>query len=223
MRKLVAVGVVGVVPLLAGCLDMNQDLAFTADGQATMQMRMAMDASILALAAEEDGTVNFCDTDDMTDIPQDVTVDVERSTEGDNEVCVVTASGPIESLAAALNEGGLGTGNDEADQSGQITLTDEGDGVYVFNVAIDAGEALGAGEDAGDPDAQAMQEAMMQMALAYTAGRTLSWSVTAPRIVHTTGELSADGRTATYSLALSDLFTMPEAGYGFTARFDITP
>jgi len=220
MRKSLVVGTAAVLPLLAGCFDLNQSLEVGADGQAVMRMEMAMDSSVLALAgANQEDPFTFCDEEEMTDVPEGVTVEVERSTSDTDEVCVVTATGPIETIAVAMANGGFAPQTEETAGASEVTMTDEGDGVYAFDMRLDAGEAMG---EAGGEGAE-MEAAMMQMMLQFTAGRTLQWSITAPEIIETTGALSDDGKTASYSVALSDLLTMPEGDYSFFVRFDTTP
>ena len=50
--------------------------------------------------------------------------------------------------------------------------------------------------DNGGMDMRPMLDAML-------AGRSLSWSVTAPQIIETSGDLSLDGLTASYSFPLA--------------------
>src|SRR5690625_2331815 len=154
----------------------------------------------------------FC-TDEDTPVMEGISVEHENFTENDMAVCLITASGSIERLAEWMEEASHSPGgdSDEMMEAPTVTLKREGSD-YVFSVFIES-SPLDLGGD--DP----MMEEMKPMLMAAFAGRSLGWSVSAPEILETNGELSEDGQTASYSIPLANLLDEAASDRTFEVRF----
>lgn len=207
MARLRTTAVLGAALLTAGCFEMKQDFRFNTDGTADVTFRIAIDAALMALANQQGGNGNFCSEANVT--REGVVGTAKASTEGGDMVCTLTISGPIEKVIDAALNAKL---NDRAKEQQGISLTKDGE---TYALAIEL-PAIGDEPDTDNPMAKSMQ-AMM---LAKMSGRTLSWSVMAPKIIETTGTLSDDGKVATYSRPVADAFTSKEPTR-FSVRFSL--
>ncbi|MDX8465715.1 hypothetical protein RFM26_08470 [Mesorhizobium sp. VK23B] len=178
--------------LLVGCFDMRQDLEFRSDGTATAKMRIAVDAALLAMAKQSES--KWCDASKLSS-SSGVAGTAEQSTEGGDEVCSLTFSGKIDDLIAALSKASFGDGKKQGVQLNRLGEN--------YEFVVDFPSFKSAGSQANDPMAKGMQALL----LAKMSGRSLAWTVTAPRIIETSGKISDDGRTATYSRPLASAFS----------------
>jgi hypothetical protein len=203
------------LPLLAGCFDMSQSLTVDANRTVTYVTEMAMTADMMAFAEEGEEQEEFCPTE-FEDIPPGFTATAEESTrENGDAVCTVTAIGPLDQLQAAIASGKFIPGGME-DDAPAITLVDEGGGVFLYTLTL----AIDPEEPPTTPltaEEMAFQTQMETMVLQAMEGRMLTWSITAPRIISTTGELV--GNTATFSLPLTISMTAPGTTHTFEVRF----
>ncbi len=225
MRFLARLAALATLPLLAGCFDADISLTAQADGTTTLVseialapaeqlLAMMMPAETLAALPQEqkDAMVaqisdqmqaDYCSPDD-TDVPEGVTVDFQTETRDDGYlVCRQIMTGPIEAIAEAASQGALDAGTDGP----QIALTDEGNSVYLFHVLIPAGEDTG------------LDDATTAMLTAALEGHFITWSVTAPRIIETSGEIN--GNTATSAMPAGALIGPAADAFEFTVRFSI--
>ena len=221
MNKLGRIAAIAVLPLLAGCFDASQSIVVAPDGTTTVTMEVAVAPaeSILAmiLPPEQLAAIPQEQVDQMVadmeadrgealcapeegEVPEGFTATVETFIRDDGyEVCRATMVGPISELGEAIGEEGDTT----------ITFTDEGGGVYFFSFYLPIPEDA---DDTGliDPETDAM-------IAAATEGRFITMSITAPRIIETSGTL--EGNTATYQIPAFALLGAPEEAYEFTVRF----
>ena len=195
--------------LLAGCFEADQDLSVEKDGSATFRTRMAMEASLLQMSESDHG---FCAPEETVAM-DGVSLEHERFTDASMEVCVMTAAGPIDRLAEWIEQADHGppAADDEMSQAPTITLKRDGSD-YIFSVRIESSPM----EMGGD---EAMMEEMEPMILAAFAGRSLSWSVSAPEIRETNGQLAEDGKTASYSIPMTSLMDEGAGDHTFEVRF----
>lgn len=213
MRILSRLAILATLPLLAGCFDFTQGVTVAADGTATVTLESVMKPQMLAMDPELPGA-DFCEPPDAAEIPAGFTAVAERSTREDGSaVCLVTMTGPVESLSELLANQALGPEGAE-DQEYQVTLTDEGNGEYTyamtFSIAADE-------EPPATPEALAQQQQMETMMLQMMEGGVLTWTLSAPRIISTDGVV--DGNTATYTVPLTAMITDQGTTKGFTVRF----
>lgn len=205
------VGVALACSLLAGCFEADQDLTVEKDGSATFSTRMAMEAGLLQMSEGDD---DFCAADE-TPTMDGIALEHERYAEENMEVCVITASGPIDRLAEWIEQAdhGAAVADNEMADGPTVTLRRE-DSDYIFSVHIES-VPMGAGSD------DAMMEDMKPMIAAAFAGRSLDWSVSAPVILDTNGQLTEDGKTASYSLPMASLLGEAAGERSFEVRFSL--
>lgn len=199
--------------LLTGCFDMDMGLTAQSDGTATIKTRMAMEAGLMRMAGQQSSDNKFCAPNESLK-PEGVLIEHERFAEGSMEVCVITASGPIDSFAEWFEKRGYAPAeaSEEASKGSDISLQRDGSD-YVFRVHIENDRPASAENE--EPMVQAMKTAM----LAGLAGRSLDWSVTAPVIRETSGRLTDDGKTAKFSIPLATLLDEGGRVHSFEVRF----
>lgn len=195
--------------LLAGCFEADQDLIVEKDGSATFRTRMAMEASLLQMPeADQD----FCVEEDVPDV-EGISLKQERYSEGNMEVCLVTAEGPLDRMAEWIEQADHHPAGADGEVSEGPTITLKRDGSdYIFSVHLES-SALDMG------GSEEMMEEMKPMILAAFGDRALGWSVTAPEIKETNGQLSEDGTTASYSIPLVSLMEGSGTEHSFEVRF----
>lgn len=205
-------------PLLAlsGCFDMSQDFTFTEDGSASVNMVLRVDAALLALSENQGDQVaqRFCD-DGMIDTSDEPGVEATavRTTDRGDVVCTISIRGETERLVAFMeNPREMFDANPESGgMNMHLSLTQEGE-AYTFALSVPPMERK-------DEEDNPMAASMEQFLLAAMSGRSLEWSVTAPRIIQTSGTLSDDGRTASYSIPLATAFSNKTETFEFDATF----
>ncbi|WP_172373990.1 hypothetical protein [Mesorhizobium sp. NZP2234] len=206
VRRNIVVSLVGCL-LVAGCFDVKQDLAFRRDGTATANIRIAVDGSLLAMAKNANG--KWCSSDKLLSSPG-ITGTAEQKTEGSDEVCSLFFSGKTDDLVAALSNANIG-----GDKKQGVQLNRVGDN-YEFVVNFPSLKPTD--KYADDPMAQGLRT----LILAKMSGRHIAWTVTAPRIIETSGTISDDGRTASYSRPLASAFSS-DRPTTFRAVFSLEP
>lgn len=221
MRKLAVWGVFALLPLLGGCFDMRNDLTVARDGTATVVATFSLSADVMGMMGAAAGAAggggapaddDFC-PDDMADLPTGFTATHERSTADNGDlICTITVVGPIDRMNEVLATEDFNPGGGVEGDDGTITLTAEGGGVYNYALSFTIPK-----EDAPTPEEAAMQAAMMQAMRDMMTGRTMTWSVTAPRILSSTGTI--DGNTATFVIPVTDLIDNAGGNYTFEVRF----
>jgi hypothetical protein len=223
MRKLAVWGVLALLPLLGGCFDMRNDLTVAPDGTATVVASFSLSADIMGMMGAAAGAAggsakapaddDFCPDDIADDIPAGFTATHERTTaENGDMVCTITVVGPIDRMNDLLATENFNPGGGVEGDDGTITLTAEGGGVYTYALTF----AIPA-EEAPTPEEAAMQATMMQAMRDMMTGRMMTWSVTAPRILSSTGTI--DGNTATFVIPVTDIIDNPGGTYAFEVRF----
>lgn len=209
MRKLVLAAVaMATLSNLSACIDMKQDLQVSADGQAVFKIEIAVDAAIIAMQAKNDTPSNFCKGSPPK---EGITVTYEQDTERGDLICTITAAGPLDRMADTMQKNSLLPSQDgtaPAATAPTMVILKDGEN-YRFDVAMKWPQQPPPPENGPD---------MSKMMLAMFAGRSVSWTITAPSIVETSGKISEDGKTATYSVPLVSLISgdIPEAKFTTT-------
>jgi len=197
--------------LLAGCFDLNQSIVINDDRTASYEMNLQMSSALISMLAMQDPgeaqdgdfTSRFCQENKTIDrdVPEGLDLSIKSYFKEDNLVCSYRMSGPLEKFG-------------ELDMQGSA---DQGSGILV-NIAVledeqveisstfDFSDFSEAGESGGD----SMEEMASRMMGAMLAGRAMRWSVTAPEVIESNGEISEDGTTATWELPLSVAFAEQE-------------
>ncbi len=201
--------------MLCGCFDIQQNFRFADDGTVKVAMRLGLDASLVNMMESDEGSEPFCSDESVGQAEESgIRITANRSTEGSNVICAFEVEGPAATVLEQLNSGDLIPGEKPEDgPQMSVKLTRENDDL-VFLVSI---PPFGS-EEADDP----MAEGMEKMFLASMAGRMLSWSITAPKIVETTGTLSADKQTASFAIPLAEAFKNKSKAYEFRTVFQVS-
>lgn len=215
MKNLGRIAVVALLPLLAGCFNFVQSLSVAPNGEVTMVTELSVSTEMMGMAFEGEEADDFCPTEPEEELPPTFTVTYEESIRGEDTVCTVTAVGPIADLAEAIETGALMPA-DEGDGAPVITLVDEGGGEFTYSITFSS-----QGDDAEpNPD----EAAMMAMMAALFEGRTLTWSVTAPRIIDVNDDsdyVTRDGDTVTLAVPALEMINEPGIDYSLTVRFGL--
>ncbi len=210
MNKLARIGAFATLPLLAGCFDLVQDISVAPNGVATMVTEIAMATEMLAMAGGFQEGEEFCPAETETDLPPGVTMTNVQSIRDADTVCTMTTTGPLDDLITAFNEGAfLPTEGDEGAPA--IKIVAEGGGVYTYTMSM----ASQGDEMAANPE----DAAMMAMLVPMFEGRTMTFSVTAPRIIETNGEVN--GNTAMLVIPVQELIMEAGIEYSLTVRFGL--
>ena len=185
---------------LVGCVDLKQSIEI-GDGVASYQLEMRVSAALAQLDAENLGT--FCESND--DLQVEVSGSLKRTVkqlyEGEDIVCRMRIVGPIQEFGKQMTEIPKGDLNKMLNfrMVDEQTLSIES--VFESNEDMTASSA----------EEKAMIAAMMQ-------GRVLSWSVKAPRIVESNGEISADSTQVEWSVPMAMAVQSPHT---FTATVKV--
>lgn len=163
---------------LAGCVDVDVDIAVTGSDTARTTLTQTMDADFYAMvkmsADEAEGaSEGFCDEGTLTE------------TSDGGAVCVVSQEGDFASLDVTKEDGG-------------VTFESAGPGlVRVTLPTKDMQAEVGADED--------MDAETRQMVEAFFAGRTLTIKVAGAEVVETNMTISADKSFASQEIMMLDL------------------
>lgn len=198
--------------LLAGCFDIAQRFSISDNGTAVFNYSFAFDTAVLD--AEEDGVVDAdgsCQSDDIdAEIPEGLTRVSEVRTEGSLVICDYAVSGPL----AAFE--GLRFDVDSDDRDIEVIAVEILDDdrlrlVSVYNFADD--------DFADEGSESAMERSIKRMIAANFEGRSIRWTVEAPTILESNGEIAADGRSVTWELPLEKVIE-DGGSYRFEAIVD---
>jgi len=181
---------------LVGCVDLKQSVEI-GDGVASYQMEMRMSAALAQLDAENLGT--FCESND--DLQVEVSGNLKRTVkqlyEGEDIVCRMRIVGPIQEFGKQITEMPKG------DLTKMLLFQMVDETTLRIESVFESNEDM----TASSVEEKAMIAAMMQ-------GRVLSWSVKAPRIVESNGEISADSTQVDWSVPMAMAIQSPHT---FTA------
>ena len=186
---------------LVGCVDLKQSVEI-GDGVASYQMEMRMSAALAQLDAENLGT--FCESND--DLQVEVSGNLKRTVkqlyEGEDIVCRMRIVGPIQEFGKQITEMPKG------DLTKMLLFQMVDETTLRIESVFESNEDM----TASSVEEKAMVAAMMQ-------GRVLSWSVKAPRIVESNGEISADSTQVDWSVPMAMAIQSPHT---FTATVKVS-
>jgi uncharacterized protein YecT (DUF1311 family) len=176
--------------MLAGCLDLNQKITLVKD-QLTYKAELKLDAKIAAFADKKQGESSCSDFG--TSQNEGIVVEVKESADSGNIICTITAQGKV------ANFKNFSSGDKNKSEMVRITAIDGSK--YRIESTIDFQE-----KSKGASGMEGMLEAML-------AGRNLSWSVSAPKVIESNGKISEDGKSVTWTLPISVAFKNPQKFY----------
>ena len=200
LTQICAIAITGIaltmMVTLVGCVDLKQSVEI-GDGVASYQMEMRMSAALAQLDAENLGT--FCESND--DLQVEVSGSLKRTVkqlyEGEDIVCRMRIVGPIQEFGKQMTEMPKG------DLTKMLNFQMIDETTLRIESVFESNEDM----TASSVEEKAMIAAMMQ-------GRVLSWSVKAPRIVESNGEISADSTQVDWSVPMAMAIQSPHT---FTA------
>lgn len=175
--------------ILAGCLDLDQKITLVKD-QLTYKAELRVDAKIAAFADKKQG--GFC-SDFGSSQNEGIVVDVKESADGGNIICAITAQGHVDKFK--------NFSSGDKNKSEMVRITEVEGNKYRIESTIDF-----QGKNNGASGMEGMLEAML-------AGRNLSWSVSAPRVIESNGKIAEDGKSVTWTLPMSVAFKNPQKFY----------
>jgi hypothetical protein len=213
VRKALAGTALGLSLLLAGCIELTKDAAFRENGEARVEVEMALSAELVALAsnpafgklAGSEGLPNlFGDCGKPwpanEPLPDGVrSVESRRGKRGDMETCTIDLDvvDPVVALESAKK---VEVPSVENMPKQDVSLTRlEGSPGYRLRVAMSPAQSPDL-----PPEAAQMAAALIK---AMFANRYLTLHLSGQRIENTNGELSQDRRKVTWKLPLADLVT----------------
>lgn len=194
--------------LLTGCFELQNNTTFRANGEATVEVEIAVAADVMAMisnpafakAGKTEGFPNLLGEcgkpwPKEEPIPDGVrSIESRRGKRGDMETCTVVfdVSDPIRAVESAKK---VEVPNAELAPKQDISLVrlDSGSG-YRFRISVTPAKS-----DGMPPEAAKMAAAMMS---AMLADRHLTFTVSGRSVTNTNGELTPDGRKATWKIPL---------------------
>ncbi len=188
--------------LFVGCVDIEQSFVVKQDA-AVYGIEMRANQALLQLDPEAEK--KFCDENDqlITDLRPELTREVSRFYEGDDVICRMAVSGPLNAFAEGMSLSGHG--------SLSKTLSFE----WVAENTLRITSQFGANQKVqqSSPEQRAVIAAMFQ-------GRELSWRIEAPRVLKADGEISSDARRVEWSVPLYVAMTEPQR-FAVTVMTDV--
>lgn len=213
-RGMIAI-VVGLPMLLAGCLDITKDIAFRSNGEARVEVEIALTPQLAALmqspmfdqksnGKEVPNLLRDCGKPWPADPPLPAGVrsaESRRGKRGDMETCtmIFDVADPVKAVEEAQKMD-VPSGENMPKQDFSLVRLDSAPGYRLH-----AGFAMPE-RPPMPPETAKMIEAMMS---AMLTGRQISVSISAQRIENTNGELSPDKRRVTWRLPLESLVNTP--------------
>jgi hypothetical protein len=204
-------------PLLSACFTVDQTLQVASEGDATLEVRAALPASVIAMAQQKYAPASgksFC-ADKGAAEKAGLVVSVENRTEGENEVCIMKAKGTLAAIAkAAADKSYLPKDAPSQTNALAYALERQGPGLWRLTVSLKPPAEFMA--FAGSDD---MKMAAQAMIFGNVEGRGLSWAIAADEIVESTGTVAPDKKRAEFSIPLGDMLTKPKKEYRFVTTF----
>lgn len=176
--------------LLQGCFELGQEVVIS-DGEVNYTVEFGLSAQLAAMAAIDSGkaTTDLCNEGGLVeaDIPEGMEASTSSRFEAGFLYCTFQVAGSLKKF------GELTAGMKNDDQGAKLIMVEllpDNQLRLVSEFQFDQND---------DEDMDVMQS---MMAAAFT-DRVLSWKVTAPEIVSTNGQISGDGKTATWEVPVS--------------------
>lgn len=220
MQKLKIGGVLAACLLVAACFELAAAAKFQEDGSAEVAIEFGISAQFLAIAQSGKGgsdPFSECGNVQRTDdVPEGIKIEkIWRGTKGDKITCNITVR--IDDPVKASGNFKRQAKDDDPLVLDSFKLVRLGGGAYRLESLIEANPKAAPVKQADKSGAEAMG---MAMATAMMANHYITFSVSGVRVENTTGELSADKRTATWRLPVV-LLVAPVAGFRQEIRADI--
>lgn len=194
--------------LVGGCVEVRQSLVIEGS-QAEYGGEIRVDARLAALAQRDRNRLKgFCDE---IQVPAEarsrgIEVDISQRTGQGEVICTVRLRGPVEVLFLAMDrKGGSGLGSVSVERIDSRTLRIE-------NVIGPMSQARNGAQTQGFESS---------MAESLFAGKLISWSVRAPRVLDSNGVIAADGRSVEWSVPVGEAMKAQQRFHA-TLRLELT-
>lgn len=190
-----SVGALLLCTALSGCFDLEQRFVVGSDGAASFNVEFQLDNEILELSDDTDIDLEgTCDDQDFLEaLPEGLKKVSDVRVEPDGLLCEYTVSGPLvefEQLSTDMQR--------DEHNADIITLTilDDHRARLVSTYRFDGGDL--------DIDEQesAMARSIRRMIASNFEGHFIRWTVQAPSILESNGDIAADGRSVTWEIPL---------------------
>lgn len=172
---------------LAACIDVDQNITLVKD-QLTYKAEIKIDEK--AAAFSNNKNEKFCDNF-YSKSYDGISVEAKESSGGGSIICTVTAQGVISKF-----NNFSGAGKDKS-----ILITEIDKNKYRIESILDF-----KGRKNNEDSMQGVVDAMF-------AGRHVSWSVSAPKILESNGKIAEDRKSVTWSVPMAAAFKTPQNFY----------
>lgn len=193
----IRVVVAGLVLLcLPGCLDLHQSFVVTDDGMGEFQFEVQLRSELLELdAAGEVDADKTCESEQWQEreLPGELRQVSEAILDEGQLVCRYTISGPVADFEEFSANVGRETGN--VDVISLTVLDDERIRIVSTYDFSDTSTEQSGGS-------ASVARSVKKMIAANFEGSEVRWTVKAPTVLESNGEISADGRSVVWSLPL---------------------
>lgn len=220
MRFIATIGALVSCLSLAACFELTASSKFQEDGTAHVTIEFGISAQLLAIAQSGKGgsdPFSECGNIQRTDdVPKGIKIEkMWRGAKGDKITCnaVIQIDDPVKVAGEFKRE----VKDDDPLIIDGFKLTRLGDNGYRLESLIETNPKVVEKRKSDKSDGAAMG---MAMAATMMANHYITFSVSGVRVANTTGELSADNRTATWRLPVV-LLVSPVAGFRQEIRADI--
>lgn len=212
-RKVAGAVCVGIcVSALVGCFDIQQTLVIHDDQSAAFNFVFTVDSALLELGEGADVDLeSACDSEDTfpAELPGALTREADARIEEAQLICEYTISGPLADFDALSADIQRDMGDMEL-LSLDILDDNRARIVSVYDFSDD---------DMEGSDKNSLGGSLRRMIASNFEGRAIRWSIKAPTILESNGEISPDGRSVHWVLPLEQAIS--ESGrYEFEAIID---
>lgn len=219
MKKFATAGALLVCLLLTACFEVTANSKFKEDGSAQVTVEFGISAQLLAIAQSGKGADPFAECGNVQrtdDVPAGIKIlSMSRGVKGDKITCTATVQvdDPVKATADFKRE----VKDDDPLILDSFKLTQLGANAYRLQSLIETNPKAIAKNKADKSDGAAMG---MAMAGAMMANHYITFTVSGARIENSTGEMSADNKTATWRLPVL-LLVSPVEGFRQEIKADI--
>ncbi len=202
---------------LGGCFDLDQTLRVTSEKDAVFEVRAAVPASTIAAAQQVPGLSGrpFCGDKEAAE-KLGLTVTVETTAEGPDQICLMRARGSLAQIAKVAADKSYLPKDAPTSAATALTylLEPAGGGLWRLTIVLvppPEMTALAGGDE--------LTKAAQAMIFGTTAGKGISWAVEAREITESTGTVLPEKTRAEFELPLNEVLANPRPEYRFVTTF----
>ena len=200
---------------LTGCFEIHQKLTVHENGDADLMLTVRIDEELAELDDDFNASEAECDGDfglDEEDLPPTLSKTTTIRPDGEDVLCDVTISGPLDDMIPALEDY-----NELEDDNDFVLIQKLGGGQYALVGQYDfTDDGMDLDEDAG-----VFERSILQAVLAALGNAEITWEVDVPYVVETNGNTRADGAVV-WGFTLADAVADAEV-HTFEVIFETKP